>query len=86
MTPNEPDWQPGFEGADTSVQACVPFYGVYDLTGAPATSGAYGPGLVELLEKRVFKTAIDDDRERFEQASPSYRVNPRPRPCSCSTG
>ena len=56
LTPNEPDWQPGFEDVDTSVDACVPFYGVYDMTGDPALSGAYGPGLAELLERRVMKT------------------------------
>jgi acetyl esterase/lipase len=48
---------------------------VYDLTGDPATSGAYGPGLVELLEKRVFKTTVADHPELFRQASPSYRVH-----------
>ncbi|KUI29215.1 hypothetical protein AU194_20255 [Mycobacterium sp. GA-2829] len=31
LTPNEPVFQPGFEDADTSVTAAVPFYGVYDL-------------------------------------------------------
>jgi acetyl esterase/lipase len=75
LTPNEAEWQPGFEQADTTVQACVPYYGVYDLTGDPSTSGAYGPGLVELLEKRVLKTTIGDHPDRFEQASPSYRVS-----------
>ena len=75
LTPNQPEWQPGFEDADTTVQACLPFYGVYDLTGDPETSGAYGPGLVELLERRVFKTAIADRPEPFRQASPTYRVN-----------
>ena len=32
LTQNDPAFQPGFEDADTSVQAAVPFYGVYDLT------------------------------------------------------
>ena len=54
--PTQPEWQPGFEDADTSVDACVPFYGVYDMTGDPEPVGAYGPGLVDLLEKRVMKT------------------------------
>ncbi len=31
LTENDPEFQPGFESADTSVQAAVPFYGVYDL-------------------------------------------------------
>ena len=30
LTPNDPQWQPGFEDADTSVVAAVPVYGRYD--------------------------------------------------------
>lgn len=30
LTGNDPQYQQGFEGVDTSVQACVPFYGAYD--------------------------------------------------------
>ena len=56
LTPNQPEWQPGFEDMDTSVDACIPFYGVYDMTVDPALSGAYGPGLLDLLERRVMKT------------------------------
>ncbi|HEX4218163.1 MAG TPA: alpha/beta hydrolase [Acidimicrobiales bacterium] len=74
LTPNQPEWQPGFEDADTTVQACVPYYGVYDLTGGPDASGAYGPGLGELLERRVFKTTMAARPELFRQASPTYRV------------
>ena len=32
LTPGEREWQPDFEDADTSVAACVPFYGAYDFT------------------------------------------------------
>ena len=34
LTPGDPTFQPGFEDADTSVQAAVPHYGVYDFAGA----------------------------------------------------
>ena len=34
LTANDPALQPGFEDADTSVQAAVPYYGAYDLTDA----------------------------------------------------
>jgi acetyl esterase/lipase len=74
LTPNQVEWQPGFEDRDTSVDACVPFYGVYDMTGDPSLSGAYGPGLRELLERRVMKTAQGDNPAQFEQASPDHRV------------
>ena len=32
LTPNDPTFQPGFEDADTTVQAAAPYYGVYDFT------------------------------------------------------
>src|SRR5690606_24162223 len=31
LTWDDPQYQPGFEDADTSVRACVSLYGVYDL-------------------------------------------------------
>ena len=45
LTPNEPEWQPGFEDADTSVVAAVPIYGRYDWftregTVDPSSSGS----------------------------------------------
>ena len=33
LTANHSHLQPGFEDVDTSVQACVPYYGVYDFAG-----------------------------------------------------
>jgi acetyl esterase/lipase len=73
LTPGDPDFQPGFEGADTSVAAAVPFYGVYDLTDA---GGIYYPGLVEwVLEQVVFKARLTDEPERFRAASPVHRVH-----------
>ncbi|MGD0879995.1 MAG: alpha/beta hydrolase [Acidimicrobiales bacterium] len=75
LTPGCPEWQPGFEDADTSVDACIPFYGVFDVTGDPEASGAYGSGLVELLQERVMKTTVEEDRTAFEQASPERRIS-----------
>ena len=40
LTPNTPEWQPGFEDADTSVQLAIPHYGVYDLAGSTGTKAA----------------------------------------------
>jgi hypothetical protein len=34
LTANDPRLHPGFEQADTIVQAAVPYYGVYDFTKA----------------------------------------------------
>ena len=40
LTPNDPEYQPGFEDADTSVQAAAPHYGVYDFAGATGAVAA----------------------------------------------
>jgi acetyl esterase/lipase len=32
LTPNDPDYQEGFEDVDTTMRAAVPFYGIYDMT------------------------------------------------------
>jgi acetyl esterase/lipase len=66
-------FQPGFEDADTSVDACVPFYGVYDMTAGRGAS-RYDRGLLNLLERRVFKRRLEDDPAPFEAASPVCRV------------
>jgi acetyl esterase/lipase len=76
LSAGDPDYQPGFEDADTSVQACVPFYGVMDMTGAPDGSGMYGRGLRTMLEKSVMKTTVAEHPDVFESASPTQRVRP----------
>ena len=74
LSPGDPTFQPGFEDADTTVQAAVPFYGVMDLTSSPDGSAIFGPGLVTMLEKRVMKTKESEHPELFRDASPTYRV------------
>lgn len=73
VTPGAPEFQPGFEGADTAVQAAVPYYGVYDLAGATGLRTA------EMMRDRflapvVFKRDPAGDRAVFEQASPLLRI------------
>jgi acetyl esterase/lipase len=75
LTPGDPAFQPGFEAADTSADACIPFYGVMDLTGADEGDTHYGSGLLRLLEGRVMKASISDDAVLFRAASPTYRVH-----------
>jgi acetyl esterase/lipase len=74
LTAGDPAFQPGFEEADTSVDACIPFYGVMDMTGSPEGSGRYGGGLLEMLEKSVMKTTMAEHPEVFRDASPTLRV------------
>lgn len=69
LTPNAPEWQPGFEDVDTSVQAAVPFYGVYDFAGS---TGLRSAELMRdgFLAPRVLKRKFADDPAAFEAASP----------------
>jgi acetyl esterase/lipase len=81
LTSGDPAFQPGFEDADTSVDVCVPVYGVYDMTCQSAPDSVrhvtvYNKGLLRLLERRVFKARYEDDPALFELASPLYRVHP----------
>ena len=75
LTAGDSTWQPGFETADTSVDACLPSYGVMDMTGDPSAGGKYGPGLLGLLERRVMKATFADRPDLFEEASPTRRVH-----------
>jgi acetyl esterase/lipase len=77
LTPAVRDFQPGFEDADTSVAAAVPFYGVYDFVNRHGTSRA---DMQPFLESSVFKSKMDADRARWEQASTISHVGPQAPP------
>jgi acetyl esterase/lipase len=73
LTANEPALQPGFEGADTSVAAAVPFYGIYDFT----PEGAFGSDpevFRRFLEPIVIQAFVAEEPERFEAASPVHHL------------
>jgi acetyl esterase/lipase len=71
LTANDRQFQPGFEDADTSVRAAVPFYGVYDFT----RTDAIHPLMVPTLAKYVFKLKRGDITEPFRTASPITHVS-----------
>ncbi len=73
LTPNDPEYQPGFEDVDTTVQAAVPFYGLYDMAGVSGTKAARRLRDY-FLAPRVFFTDPKEDLEPFEKASPLLRV------------
>lgn len=73
LTANEPEFQPGFEEADTSVVAAVPFYGVYDWTNRDGTGRA---DMEEFLGKYVLKASRVDQPELWEKASTMSWVRP----------
>jgi acetyl esterase/lipase len=73
LTSDDKSLQPGFEDADTSVQAAVPFYGVYDFTD----DGTFKSSAVwQVLEWVVFKARRSQNPEAFRAASPTHRVHP----------
>jgi acetyl esterase/lipase len=73
LTANDPQYQPGFEEADTSVSAAVPFYGVYDFTNR---NQAWPEETVsQFLGPIVMKADIDEEPEKFAAASPLDQVH-----------
>ncbi len=73
LTPGLADYQPGFEDADTSVSACVPFYGVYDLGGISEERSAVDMR-DRFLGPRVFGKDPTTHLDDFVQASPLAHV------------
>jgi acetyl esterase/lipase len=73
LTPGHAAFQPGFEDADTSVAAAVPFYGVYDFTNRDGTAGR---ALVPFLERRVMRSRLADERAVWDGASPLSHIRP----------
>jgi acetyl esterase/lipase len=71
LTPNDPQFQPGFEDADTKVQAAVPFYGIYDFT---RVEDAMHPMMLSLLERMVVKQPHATSLPSYVAASPSTYV------------
>jgi acetyl esterase/lipase len=74
LTPGLKDYQPGFEDSDTSVSACVSFYGIYDVAGLTETRVA-----VDMRDRFigpwVFRKNPQDDLDEFVQASPLAHVD-----------
>lgn len=66
LTPNDPEFQPGFENADTTLQAVAPYYGVYDFTSTENMHELMMP----FLEQIVMRARYADAPEKFRAASP----------------
>jgi acetyl esterase/lipase len=78
LTADDPRYQPGFESADASVQAAVPFYGIFDMTDRQGVH--HKDFLSRFLEPLVIKAFIEDEPEKFSDASPMDRVGPHAPP------
>ena len=73
LTPNKPDWQPGFEDADTSLQAAVPFYGVYDFLDRYDIRK--GMSMDDILADKVMQCSKEGNRDLWDDCSPLAHVN-----------
>ncbi len=74
LTPNRQEWQPGFEQVDTSLQAAVPFCGVYDFLDRFDTRTKMS--MEKMLADKVMQCTLGDHRELWEAASPLEHVSP----------
>jgi acetyl esterase/lipase len=73
LTPNDPRFQPGFESVDTRVEACVPFYGVFDFLDR-AGDRRFGK-MSEALGPMIFKCRPEENPELWDAVSPVARVH-----------
>jgi len=73
LTANDPEYQPGFEDADTSVQAAVPVYAVFDFTNRLGTM--LDTFRAQMLEPMIMKAFFEKEPEKFHRASPIDRVH-----------
>lgn len=78
LTANAAQFQPGFEQLDTSVQAAVPIYGVYDFTNSGNTWS--GKTLSEFVQRLVMPVRQEDDPVLWQAASPKFQVHPNAPP------
>jgi acetyl esterase/lipase len=75
LTAGDERYQPGFESADTSYAAAVPFYGLYDLT--PESRFGQNPRVYSwFLEPYVVKAFVADEPEAYRELSPLHHVRP----------
>jgi len=73
LTPDDPQYQPGFEDADTSVVAAVPIYGRYDWV---STQGDGRKEFIAFLQKFVVKKPFAENMQTYVDASSIKRLRP----------
>jgi len=73
LTPNRAQWQPGFEDADTTLQAAVPFYGVYDFLDRFGIR--QGMSMDDIIADKVMQCSKEGNRELWDECSPLAHVS-----------
>lgn len=71
LTWDNEELQPGFEEADTSVVACLPFYGIYDLLVRNPTRYDW-----PFVARHVMKASVEDEPDLYRLGSPIDQVRP----------
>ena len=74
LTANRPELQPDFPEVDTSVQACVPFYGVYDFLGR-YQQHPNSELVVQFLTHRVVHQTPEQNPAVWDLASPVMQIH-----------
>jgi acetyl esterase/lipase len=73
LTGHDMSLQPGFEDVDTSVQACVPHYGVYDFTDLSGTK--FSKQRLDALIRPIVMRRGAQYPDDYRAASPLYRID-----------
>jgi acetyl esterase/lipase len=73
LTPNRAEWQPEFEEVDTTVQAAVPFYGIYDFLDRYEVRADMS--MEDMIADRVMQCTVEENRELWDNGSPMSHVN-----------
>lgn len=75
LTENSPELQPDKPGIDTSVQACIPFYGVYDMLvrdNQHPNRHIYE----RFLTGKVIHESVQENPQLWDLASPVAQIHP----------
>ncbi len=78
LTPNKAEFQPGFEDLDTSIDAAVPFYGIYDFLDRHHILGSMG--MEKQLAKLVFKSSPQEQPELWDSMCSESQINSKAPP------
>lgn len=72
LTAHVPEYQPGFEEKDTSVSACVSFYGVYDMVDE---NNRHSVLLRTVMDRILFHRKRSENQVELAASSPMNRIS-----------
>jgi acetyl esterase/lipase len=85
LTPNRPEYQPGFESVDTSIAGAIPIYGRFDFIdrcGVLADKRL----IMDFLANKVMPCRYEDDPAAWDRASPIAQVSAQAPPMLVAHG